>query len=471
LVSATFPALRASRQPPIAALRQNLHVVASHFSLRRLILGVSASGLAIALLGYGMYGNDVPLRFAWIAFGALGVFLGIAMLSPLVVRPVALVLGTPLAKTGMPGTLARENSRRNPQRTASTAAALMIGIAVVAAVATLGSSIHKSLVEVLNQRVKAAVIISNDQGQIDTAVEARVMQNPDVADVVPLRFNQFRLAGKKRFLLAMPPDKIAKAFDLELREGSFAALANGGVVLHKDVAKSFHKKVGDSLRMGFPGAVHDEVVRGIFDNHQVTNSSYIISIHDYEQFYTEQNDSQIFVTTKPGARPAVVAAALSRALKADYPQVDVFDQKGFADRQATQIQRPLTVVNAMLLLSIIIALLGIANTLALSVFERTREIGLLRAVGMGRRQTRRMIRYESIIIAVLGAATGIVIGLAFGGAAVGALRDQGLTQLSFPVGTVVFVLIMSIGAGVLAAIFPARRAANLNVLEAIAAAE
>ena len=471
LVSATFPALRASRQPPIAALRQNLHVVASHFSLRRLLTGSIASAIAIALLGYGMYGSDVPARFLWIALGALGVFLGIAMLSPLVVRPIALALGTPLARTGMPGTLARENSRRNPQRTASTAAALMIGIAVVAAVATLGSSIDKSLHAVLDRTVKAQVIVNNDNGPIDPAIEARVKTDPDVADAVPLRYNQFKYGGKKRTLVAMPADKVQAVFDLEVEQGSFAAIVGGGVLLHKDIAKTLHKKVGDTLAMGFPGEVHDEVVRGIFGNNQVTNASYMISLDEYERVFTEQNDAVVFVVTKPGAKPAAVAGRLDRALKRDYPQIDVLDQQGFADRQAGQIRGLLNVVSAMLLLSVIIALLGIANTLALSVFERTREIGLLRAVGMGRRQTRRMIRYESIIIAVLGAALGIVIGLAFGAAAVGALRDEGLTKLSLPVATVVSVLVLSVGAGVLAAIFPARRAARLSVLDAIAAAE
>ncbi|HVT77190.1 MAG TPA: FtsX-like permease family protein, partial [Acidimicrobiales bacterium] len=470
LVSALFPALRASRQPPIAALRQETHVAASHFTVRRLTIGVVASAVAVALLGYGMYGNDVALRFLWIVLGAFGVFLGIAMLSPLVVRPIAGLLGAPMARASMPGTLARENSRRNPQRTASTAAALMIGIAVVAAVATLGSSIDKSLHVVLDRTVKAQVIVNNNQGPIDPAVEQRVMTDRDVVDAVPLRYNEFKYAGKKRTLLAMPPDKVAKVFDLEVQQGSFADLAQGGVLLHKDIAKTLHKGVGDTLPMGFPGAVRNEVVRGIFGNNQVTNASYMVSLAEYQQVYTEQEDAVVFVLTKPGASPAVVAHRLDTELKPDYPQIDVLDQKGFADQQAGQIRGLLNVVSAMLLLSIIIALLGIANTLALSVFERTREIGLLRAIGTSRRQTRRMIRYESIIIAVLGAALGIVIGLAFGSAAVGALRDSGLTQLSFPVGTVIVVLLLSGFAGVGAAFFPARRAANLNVLDAIAAA-
>jgi putative ABC transport system permease protein len=431
-------------------------------------VGSVASLAAVVALGYGMYGDDVPLRFLFIVIGALGLFLGIAMLSPLVVRPLAGILGTPLASTGMPGVLARENSRRNPQRTASTAAALMIGIAVVAAVSTLGSSIDKSLHVVLDRSVKAQVIVNYDQGTIDPAVEDRVRQDPDVVDAVPIRYNTFRLGGKKRTLAAMPAATLSHVFDLELKQGSLAAFAGGGVLLHEDVARSLGKRAGDTLRMGFPSGPRDEVVRGVFANNQVTNASYMIPVAEYEQVYTEQQDAVVFVTTRPGVAPAVVARRLAVALKTDYPQLEVLDQKAFADQQASQIRSILLVVSALLLLSIIIALLGIANTLALSVFERTREIGLLRAVGTSRRQTRRMIRYESIIIAVLGSGLGVAIGLAFGAAAVGALRDEGLTQLAFPVRTMVLVLVMSIFAGVLAAIFPARRAARLDVLQAIA---
>jgi putative ABC transport system permease protein len=468
-VSALVPAVRGSRQPPIAALRQNIAPQAHAFSFRRLFVGLAASAVAIALLGYGMYGQSVPLRFGVIGVGALGLFLGVAMLSPLVVRPAARALGAPIAATGMPGTLARENAARNPQRTASTAAALMIGIAVVAAVSTLGSSIDKSLSHLLDQTVKAQVIISNDQGgRIDPAIEQRVAQDPDVVSVVPVRYNAFRLGGKKRNLMALPADRADKVFQLDVSEGSIAGLADGGVMLHKDVARSLHKRTGDTLTMQFPNGTRQESVRGIFGNNQVTGASYIISLAEYEQLYTEQEDAAIFVLTTPTANPTQVATNLGASLSRDYPQVDVLDQDAYAEQQAEQIRQLLLVVSALLMLSIIIALLGIANTLALSVFERTREIGLLRAIGTSRRQTRRMIRWESIIIAVLGAALGIVIGIAFGAAAVGALRDEGLTKFSVPVATMVTVLVMSMFAGVIAAIFPARRAARLDVLQAIA---
>lgn len=471
-LSALLPAIRGSRQPPVAALRHEAAPARATFSVRRLIIGVGASGAATAMLGYGMYGKSVPLRFAFIGLGALGLFLGISMLSPLAVRPVARIIGAPLARTGMAGVLARENSRRNPQRTSSTAAALMIGIAVVAAIATLGSSIDRSLNAILDRSVKAEVIVSNDNsGIIDPSVESIVAQNPNVDAVVPIRYNQFDLGGKKRVLIGIPPATVSRAFDLEVARGSLSELGEKGVLLHSDIASTLNKDVGESVSMGFPDGTETFVVSGIFENNQLFGANYVIALAEYERLYTEQQDAQIFVALKPGADAARVAVDLGAGLQRDFPQLTVLDQEEFAERQSSQIRSLLLVVTALLLLSIIIALLGIANTLALSVFERTREIGLLRAVGTSRRQTRRMIRYESIIIAVLGAALGIVIGLAFGAAAVGALRDEGLTELSFPIGTMISVLIMAMIAGFFAAIFPARRAANLDVLQAIAAAE
>ncbi|HUR77356.1 MAG TPA: FtsX-like permease family protein [Acidimicrobiales bacterium] len=469
-LSALVPAVRGSRLPPIAALRQEAVETADRVSIRRVLVGVVAALVAAFTLGYGMYGQDVPVRFAFVGLGAVGVFLGIAMLSPLAVRPVARVLGAPLARTGMPGHLARENSRRNPQRTASTAGALMIGIAVVAAVSTLGSSIDRSVGKVLDRTVKADVILSNRAGTIDPLVEERVKALPAVAEVVPLRINQFRLGDKKRVLMALPPSGSERAFDLEVSSGT-AELGDSGVLIHADIASKLHKAVGDSLDMGFPKGSVTLPVKGIYENNQATRANYVISLADFERQYVEQQDVLVFALAKPGTAAAALAHAIEAELKTDFPQIDVLDQSAFAKRQAEQIQGLLAVVNALLMLSIIIALLGIANTLALSVFERTREIGLLRAVGTSRRQTRRMIRYESIIIAVLGAVLGIVLGTIFGTAAVGALRDEGITELVLPILTIVVVLVLAGFAGVLAAIFPARRAANLDVLQAIAAAE
>ncbi len=469
-LSALMPAVRGSRQPPIAALRQEAVETVERFPVRRIAIGVGAAVVAALTLGYGMYGQDVPVRFAFVGLGAVGVFLGIAMLSPLAVRPIARYIGAPMARTGMPGHLARENARRNPRRTASTAGALMIGIAVVAAVSTLGSSIDRSVGKVLDRTVKADVILSNQAGTIDPSVEARVKAVPSVAEVVPIRINQFRLGGKKRVLMALPPVGSERAFDLEVTSGS-ADLGDTGLLLHQDIATKLEKVVGSSLELGFPKGPVTLPVKGIYENNQAVGANYVISLADFERQYVEQQDAMIFVVAKPGAASADVARAIERELKTDFPQIDVLDQDAFAERQAGQITSLLAVVNALLMLSIIIALLGIANTLALSVFERTREIGLLRAVGTSRRQTRRMIRYESVLIAVLGAVLGIGLGVIFGIAAVGALRDEGITETVLPIPTIVFVLLLSGFAGVLAAIFPARRAANLDVLQAIAAAE
>lgn len=470
VLSALVPAVRGSRQPPVVALQTSVMPAPARFSPRRVAVGLGAAAVAIALLARGLYGEDVPLRFGIIGLGALALFAGISLLSPLVARPMSRLLGAPVARAyGVTGRLARENAARHPQRTAATAAALMVGLALVAAVATMGASMSASINRLLDSAVRAQVVITNQRGGvIDPSVEGRVRSVEGVAAVVPLRVNEFRFRGKDRLLAATTAEGLESVVNLDVSEGSVDALRDGGVLVHEDVATKFGLRVGENMRMGFPRGSRDVRIDGIFRDRRVIDSSYILSLVDYEAGYGEQQDAVVFVATLSDASPAVVAARIREEIGRDYPQLEALDQEAFKQQSSQQIDQLLALVGALLMLSIIIALLGIANTLALSVFERTRELGLLRAVGMSRRQVRRMIRWESVIIAVLGSVLGVVVGLAFGWAIVRALRDEGITEFVVPAARVVTLVLLAGFAGMAAAIFPARRAARLDVLSAIA---
>jgi putative ABC transport system permease protein len=472
LVSALVPALRGSRQPPVAALHLGALPPPARFSLRRVLAGSVTAGLGAIVLAYGLYGHDVRLRFAILGIGAVALFLGITLLSPLAARPIARVLGAPIARAyGVTGRLARENAARNPQRTAATAAALMVGLALVTVVAMLGASIRASLDRVFAQSIRADVIVQTEDeagNGVDPAVEARLRDNRDVVAAVPLRYNEFRLNGKKRTLTGTRGADIDKVMDLDVKEGSFAALASGGgIALEDEIAAKLGKHVGDTLAIEVPHGQLTPRVVAIFGNNQLI-ANYVIDVRDYEAAYTEQHDEVVLVKTANGTMPATVAADLDRAVRTDYPQLKVQDQKQFLKEQSDQVRPLIVAVSALLMLSIIIALLGITNTLALSVLERTRELGLLRAVGMGRRQMRRMVRWEAVIISVLGAVLGITVGLVFGVAIVRALHSSGIALLRVPVGTLITLLVVAGLAGMGAAVFPARRAARLDILSAIA---
>lgn len=471
IFAALVPALRGSRQPPVTALHTSALPPPARFSWRRVGTGGLTVALGAALLGYGLYGHDVALRFGILAIGALSLFLGITMLSPLAARPIALVLGKPIARTyGITGELARENAARNPQRTSATAAALMVGLALVTVVAMLGASIKASINDVFKQSVRAQVIVqpeNQSENGFDPAVEGRLRAAPNVGSVVPLRYNDFKLAGKKRTLTATDGAHVTDVMDLKVKSGSMSDLAHGGIALHKGVADKLHKRVGDDLTVDLPHGPITRKVVAVFGNNQLV-ANYVIDLRDYQTGYTDQLDQVVLVETAKGSNSRAVADALAAKIKPDYPQLKVQDQKRFLKEQGDQVRPLIVAVSALLMLSIIIALLGITNTLALSVLERTRELGLLRAVGMGRRQMRRMVRWESVIISVLGAVLGIAVGLVFGVAIVRALHSSGLGLLRVPVGTLITLLVVAALAGMGAAVFPARRAARLDILEAIA---
>ncbi len=470
VLASLFPALKATRVPPVAALHEEAVAPSSRVSWRREATGglLTAGGLGSLLTGlFGNAGNGLIN----VAIGAVLIFLGVAVLSPLVARPLARWLGWPFARwAGQPGKLARENAMRNPRRTASTAAALMIGLALVSFVTIFATSLNASFAKILNETVAADYIITGPSGGpgqgFSTEVVKRIAQQPEIDSAAAIRFGSFELDGVGQDLQGVDPVSYDRTVRTTTTAGSIADLTSGGVAVRKDIAKQHNWKVGDTVAMKFPvGGVQQVPIKAIYEDNQI-NGAYLLALSDYQRYYSDQLDVLAFVKVKPGVSPAASRAAIDRVVS-DFPNVQVKDQTEFKKDQSDQINQLLTLFYLLLALAVVIAVIGIINTLALSVLERVREIGLLRAVGMTRRQLRSMIRWEAVIIAVFGALLGLAVGVFFGWILVRALHSQGITEFAVPVGTLVGFVVAAALAGILAAIFPGRRAAKLDILRAI----
>ena len=467
LVSAVLPALKATRVPPVAALQPETAFAPTRFRKRRIVFGLLVTAAGVALLLAGLF-QDEGNRLANIGAGAVIIFLGVAVLSPLIARPLAAVIGWPFARVfRLPGRLARENAMRNPRRTASTAAALMIGLALVAFVSILAASIKASATQVLDKSVAADYILTTQNFQpISTQVVTRLQDRPEVAEVTGVRMGSFKLNGAVKGLSGVDPQAYDQVVRTETTAGSLADLAQGGVAVKDTVAEDQGWKLGDDVPMEFPrNSVQQEPIRAIYKDNNL-NGDYLIGLGEYAKGYTDQQDQLVLVKAAPGVAPATAKAAIEGALQ-DFPNVQVQDQAAYKASTARQIDQLLGLVSALLGLAILIALFGIVNTLALSIFERVRELGLLRAVGATRRQLRSMIRWEGVIIAVLGAVLGLVIGAFFGWTMVRALKGEGFTAFAVPGGQLVAYVVAAGLAGILAAVLPGRRAAKVDMLRAI----
>jgi putative ABC transport system permease protein len=468
LISSLVPALKATRVPPVAALREEASAAPRRFSRLRTVVGVLVTAVGGALLSVGLF-RDVGNRLFNLAAGAVIIFLGVAVLSPLFTRPLARLIGWPIAGAFRePGKLARQNAMRNPRRTASTAAALMIGLALVTFVSIFADSIKTSLTGILDRAVAADYILNTQQfTPFSPELAKRLATQPQVDAVVAVRVGPWKLHGKTKQVMAADPVAYDKAVRTETTAGALGDLSGGGLAVKESVAKSEGWKVGDTVPMEFLGrGVQQVPLKAIYKDNGV-NGDFLLSLADYQRFYTTQADQQVLVRAKAGVAPADSRAAIEGVL-ANFPNVQVRDQAEYKAEQAHQIDQLLALVSALLGLAILIALFGIVNTLALSIFERIRELGLLRAIGATRGQLRRMIRWEAVIIAVLGAVFGLVIGWFFGWAAVRALKEQGITEFSIPGGQLSLYVVAAAVAGVLAAILPGRRASRVDMLRAIA---
>jgi putative ABC transport system permease protein len=397
--------------------------------------------------------------------GAAGLFLGVAMLSPGIARPLASVLGRPLARTlGVAGKLGRENSMRSPRRTAQTAAALMIGLALVSAMATFGASLSRSATASADQAISADLIVTpSGSGQLSNAAAGGAAAVPGVTTTTAFYLGRFQFRQTVTTLTAVSTAHLADTVILRMTAGTPAALSRGELLIDTTTATADHLVVGDTVRARFtktgPAAVR---IGGIYQANALIGS-YLAGAGFFRAHFSPRPPAGLLLrTTGTGANRAV-----TRAL-APYPNLQVQTRAQFEQTQVSNVNQLLGLVYALLGLAVLIALIGIVNTLMLSVFERTREIGLLRAVGMRRRQVRTMIRSEAVILAVFGAIVGIVIGTALGLALVVSLRPQGITETVVPVSNLVIFLLLAAVLGLIAATWPARRAARLDILAAIA---
>ncbi len=462
VIAAIGPARNAVRIPPVAALGDRQPD--GDVSLRRRF----AVGTAVALAGAVLLAIGLALpAIALVGVGAVGIFVGVAMLSPAIARPLSSVIGRPLARLlREPGKLGRENSMRSPRRTAQTASALMVGLALVAAMSVFGASVSRSATSSVDQAISADLIVTaTGTGQLSDSVPATASAVPGVTATTTVYRSQFEFAGSLATLTGVSTQQLADTLILRMTAGTPAALAGGQLLIDSTTAKSKHLSVGDTARVKFAQTGSATVrIGGIYQANALIGS-YLVSAGFFGSHFSNPTPAALLLRT---GGSGTVNHDVSHAL-APYPNAQVQTRAQFEQAQTATVNQVLGLVYALLALAVLIALIGIVNTLMLSVFERTREIGLLRAVGMKRRQVRTMIRSEAVILAIFGAIIGIIIGTGMGIALVSSLKQQGITDTVVPASSLVIFLVLAAFLGLLAASWPARRAARLDVLAAIAA--
>ncbi len=474
LLASIRPALRATRVPPIAAVREGSVLPPSRFARFGLPASLTLTAGAVALLLVGSLGDGLSAapRLLAIGLGVILLFVGIALVAPRLVRPLASALGWPGTRiAGAAGRLARANAMRNPARTASTASALMIGLALVTLVAILAQGLRSTFVDSVDQLFVAdyAVVAEGGFNPLTPEVEEALAQAPGVEAVSGVRSGSGRIAGEDVGVSAVPGN-IAETVAIRWDEGSDAvpgALGEDGAFVTREFADERDLELGSPLEIETPtGETLALAVEGIWEEPKGGSpfGQVAVSHEAFDPVFPEPRNDFTFVNVAGGIT-ADAEAGLETAL-ADFPDAKVQTRDEFKDESVASLSRVLNILYVLLALSVVVSLFGLVNTLVLTVFERTRELGMLRAVGMTRRQVRRMIRHESIVTALLGAALGIAIGVFLAALVTQALADEGFS-FALPIGSLVVFVLAAILVGVLAAIMPARRAARLNILEAL----
>ncbi len=473
VLAAMAPALRATRVPPVAALQEGASLPESFISRHSTIIAVVFVALGVLALTRGLFASDpTSLRLLFLGGGVILIFIAVAVMSKYLVRPVAGVVGWPLSKVARTsGVLARENTTRNPARTAATAAALMIGLAVVVFVAVFAQGLKTSFVDALDRSLQASFVIS---GQNGTPMPAKtlgaVTAVPSVQDAASLSSTTVQVNNDGRASMdAVEPGSFAPMWRFKwLRGGSDALVGKLGgdaALVEEQFALRYKLKPGSSFTaMTSTGEKATLKVIGEYRD-PVLMTGFTVAKTTFDSLAPETQRDPIFIIAKTSGDTAQAKAQLETALKT-FPTAEVRTKSEYNDYVKKSVNQILLLLYALLAVSVIISLFGIVNTLVLSVYERTREIGMLRAIGTTRRQMRRIVRYESVITSIIGGVLGTILGVIFAYVVSTRLAAQGIT-FSVPWLQLVAFLIIAALVGVLAAVLPARRAANLNILEAI----
>jgi putative ABC transport system permease protein len=476
VLAAIVPAVRATRVPPLAALR-DVAVERTDHSKLRLALGAVTTVAGLFAVAQAWVGPEDENVLPTVGIGAVLLVVAAITLGPVLAAPTVRVLGAWVPKVkGLTGRLAVENAARSPKRTAATAASLIIGVALVSFITVFTASARATTDAALDRGFRGDFVVQNDGGFAGffgfPPALTDVVAGVDGVDVispfslVPAQITYPDGDVANALAFGADPSTLDAVLDVEMAEGSLSDLTDDGIVLDEQVVKDHDLSIGDTIEITVPGGASVPLEVQAVSDDELALGSYTVSRSAFQALMPEPLDVQIFGTVDEGADLDEVMAAIDEAI-AEVPSVTVLDKEGFQGAIAESINQVLTMVLVLLLLSIVIAAIGIANTLSLSVHERVRELGLLRAVGMGRRQLRGMVRWEAVLISILGAVVGLALGTGLSWAVVTALGREGLDRFAVPLAPLVVIVLAAALLGVLASILPAQRAARLPVLEAI----
>ena len=459
VVSAFMPARRAGRVPPVAAMR-DVAIDRTGTSKSRMVAGSALLAAGVGALAAGLSGAGIAL----VGLGALVMFIAVATLAPVIARPAARAIGWPMTKTGMAGQLGRQNAMRNPKRTASTAAALMIGVALVGFIMTFASSAKASVGSAVDKDFRGDYVLESPG--VTTSLATDLAAQPEFSAVTSYRSAPAELDGVAQTVSSWNAGTVAALFDVDPQQGDLATLGTDGIALEDSYAEAHGWTIGSQIPVTFSQGQTTLTVEAIFGEADWTGTA-VVDHAALDSFGMDALDLNIYVKVADGVDAATAGRLLDEAALA-LPSVEVMDHDEFKASRSGEIDMILNLIYALLGLAIVIALIGITNTLALSIFERTRELGLLRAIGMTRGQLRATVRWESMIIALFGTGLGLTIGIFFGWTIVSALASQGFSEFVVPTTSLAIVTGIAAIAGVAAAALPARRAARMDVLGAIA---
>ncbi len=466
VISAYVPARRAAVVPPVAAMRDEIELPARSL-LVRTIVGAVLLLLAVVAAQRGLSTPDDGTRAAQlVGVSALCALVAIIALAPMIGRGVLRVLGLPFSGSAI-GRLARENGRRNPRRTAATASALAIGLALMTAIGVIAASTKASVADVVDTTIGADYIVFGAKFQpFSPDVYDAVKDTPGASVVTYVRQVPIKVKDDQSALTGVEPGKFTQVVDLTMLSGSLSDLALGDVAVDDKTAASVGAKVGDTITGTFVNGTGKLTVRAIYQE-AGAYQGWISSMPTLMSIGARELDTAIYVKAASDADLSTVKAELDKRLK-PFPTVTLQDQASIKEQINSQFDRVFGFIYALLALAVIVAFLGIVNTLALSVHERRREVGLLRAVGTSRPQVRRMVVLEAVLISLFGAALGVALGLVYGALLQRVLEPQGVTVLAIPGGQIGWFLALGIVGGLVAALWPAFTASRLDVLRAIA---